>query len=355
MSFTIYDHREISGVLSEVVPFQHELLKHFGNVINFETLTIDFDKIADDLRVAIYVDPSVSAKAIRERGFDTKTYTAPYTKQKAGITPDNIFKRAAGEPVNNFGSPSAKYAATLLRKATLMRTLQQRLLEKTAADLLIAGTYTATSELYPYPVVVDFERKASNSLNFASLNANGGVGKRVWGSTGGTATVSPVADLEEFLDNCQEHIETIYMSNNAWAQFKLDPKFDKAMSLTVRNLSTSNFEVMPKQGTIQGLKYRGTLDSNGTQIWTYNGTYQHPVTGTITQYIPDGYVLGVPSAAFGTVAYGAIQHGEAGWQSVDEFWNMWMDEEFGVPYLQFQSAPMLIHTKINSTFGIKVI
>ena len=355
MPFTIYDHKEISGVLSEVVPFKHQLLQHFGSVMNFDTLTIDFDKISDDLRVAIYVDPALSAKNLRERGFSTKTYTAPYTKQKAGITVENIYKRAAGEPINSFGSPAEKYAAALLSKAVTMRTLQRRLLELTASQLLLAGTYTAVSELYPTPVIVDFERNAGNTMNFATLNANGGVGKRVWGSTGGTATVSPVDDIEEFLNLCQEHIEVIYMSDNAWKQFQLDPKFDKAMSTIYRNVSDSSFEIMPSQGTVQGLKVRGILASNGTVILTYNGTYQHPTTGTITKYIPDGYVVGVPSSAFGTVAYGAIQHGEAGYQSVDEFWNMWMDEEFGIPYLQFQSAPMLVHTKINSTFAVKVI
>jgi hypothetical protein len=355
MPYTIYDHKEISGVLEETVPFQHQLLNHFGNVINFDTPTIDFDKIANDLRVAIYVDPSLSAKNMRERGFDTKTYVAPYTKQKAGITPANIWKRAAGEPINNFGSPAEKYAATLLTKATSMRNFHRRLLELTASQLLLAGSYTAVSELYPQPIVVDFERKAINTRDFTTLNRNGGVGSGVWGHTGGTATVSPVADLEEFLDNCQEHIETIYMSNDAWAQFKLDPAFKTALTTTVRNMSQSNFEVMPKQGTIQGLKLRGTLESNGTDIYTFNGVYEHPTTGTITRYIPDGMVVGVPSASFGTVAYGAIQHGEAGYQSVDEFWNMWMDPEFGIPYLQFQSAPMLVHTKIHSTFAIKVM
>ncbi len=355
MAFTIYDHKEISGILSEIVPFKHQLLNHFGNVMNFDTLTIDFDKISDDLRVAIYVDPALSAKNLRERGFSTKTFTAPYTKQKAGITPENIWKRAAGEPINNFASPGEKYAATLINKAITMRTMHRRLLELSASQLLLAGSYTATSELYPTPLTIDFERNAANTKDFTSLNANGGVGKRAWGSTGGTATVSPVADIEEFMDLCQEHIEDIYLSSDAWKQLQLDPKFVTMMDLTTRNMSAANFEVNPQQGTIQGLKYRGTLASNNTRIWTYTGTYQHPTTGTITQYIPAGYMVGVPNASFGTVAYGAIQHGEAGFQSVDEFWNMWIEEEFGIPQLQFQSAPMLVHTKINSTFAVKVM
>jgi len=355
MAFDIYSNEEIVGVLEETVPFKHELLQFFGNIMNFDSEKIDFDKISNDLRVAIYVDPKLSARTIRERGFSTESYVAPYVKQKAGITPDNIYKRAAGEPINAFASPNQKYTSALIKKAVDMRTYMARLLELTAATMLLEGKYTAESELYPEPVTIDFSRKAANTKNFTTLNANGGVGKRVWGSTGGTATVSPVADLEEFLDNCQEHIAVIYMSNDAWGQFQLDPKFEKAMLTTVRNMSTSNFEMMPVQGTVQGLKIRGTLASNGTEIRTYNGEYQHPTTGTITKYIPAGMVVGIPAASFGTIAYGAIQHGEAGYRSVDEFWNMWIEEEFGQPQLQMQSAPMLIHTKINSTFAIKVL
>lgn len=355
MAFTIYDHKEISGILSEIVPFQHQLLNHFGNVMNFDTETIDFDKVDDDLRVSIYVAPELSARSARLQGFSTKTFRAPYTKQKESVTPENFRKRRAGEPINNFPSPAARYQAALVEKAVAMRTRHSRLLEVAASKLILAGSYTAQSELHPTPITIDFERKAENGYNFATLNANGGVGKRVWGSTGGTATVSPVADLQEFLDNCQEHIETIYMSDNAWAEFRKDPAFQDAIDTTVRNMSTSVFEQMPVQGTIQGLKYRGTLASNGTAIWTYNGKYKDPTTGTITKYIPDGYVIGLPSSSFGTIAYGAIQHGEAGYQSVDMFWNNWFEEEFGVPYIQMQSAPMLIHTKINSTFAHKVI
>lgn len=355
-AFDIYSHEEIYGVLSELVPFQHQLLNHFGSEMLFESETIDFDKISDDLRVAIYVAPELSAKATKTRGFQTKSYKAPYTKQKETVDINQIFKRAAGEPINSFPTPAAKYQAQLVAKAVTMRVKHQRLLELSASQLLLNGAYTATSELYPEPLTIDFERKAGNQLDFTTLNANGGVGKRVWGSTGGTATVSPMDDLEEFMDACQEHIDTLYLSDNVWKQLKADPKFKDSVSLINANRTQNrNFEVNPVQGTIQGLKYRGTLTSNGTEIYTYNGVYQHPVTGTITKYIPDGMVVGVPSAAFGTVAYGAIQHGLAGWQAMKEFWNNWVEDEFGAPYLQFQSAPMLVHTKINSTFAHKVM
>jgi len=355
MAMDLYSHVEISGILEEVVPFRHQLLGHFGSVINFDTETIDFDKIENDFRVAIYVAPELSARSTRLRGYSTKTYKAPYTKQKESVTPENIWKRPAGAPVNNFGSPAQRYAATLAAKVVFMREKHMRLLERTAAQLLLAGTYTASSDLFPEPIVVDFERKPGNTQDFTTLNANGGVGKRAWGSTGGTATVSPVADLDEFFSNCQEHIDTIYISDNAWAELIKDPAFKNLLDTTNRNLTMSNFEVGPKQQSIQGLKYRGMIASNGTQVWTFNGVYQDPVTGAITKYIPDGYVVGVPSAQFGSIAYGAIMHGEAGYQSVDMFWNMWMEEEFGIPYVQMQSAPLMVHTKINSTFAIKVM
>lgn len=355
MAFDIFSHEEIYGVLSEVVPFKPQLMQHFGNQLNFDTEVIDFDKISDDLRVSIYVDPALSARATYERGYSTKKYTAPYTKQKESVNTKRLWKRAAGEPINNFKSPAEKYRAALLQAAVDMRTRHLRFMEVQASKLLIAGQYTAVSELYPAPVVIDYERNSNNAYNFTTLNANGGVGKRAWGSTGGTKPVSPIADLEEFLDACQEQIEVMYISEDAWAEVKKDTTFNKLIDTTVRQATSLSVELGPKQGTIQGLKYRGNLVSNNTEIWTYAGTYQDPTSGTITRFFPLGYVIGVPSSTFGTVAYGAIQHGGAEYQSFDIFWNMWMEEEFGIPYIQMQSAPMLVHTKINSTFAHKVM
>lgn len=355
MAFDLYTHEEIYGVLSEVVPFKQQILPHFGTQLNFDTEVIDFDKISDDLRISIYVAPEASARATYERGYSTKKYTAPYTKQKESVNTKKLWKRAAGEAINNFGSPAEKYRAALLQTAVDMRTRHMRFMEVQASKLILAGSYTAVSELYPNPVIIDFERSANNAYNFTTLNANGGVGKRAWGSTGGTTTVSPIADIEEFLDACQEHIETLYISEDAWAELKKDTNFKTLIDVTVRQATSLSVELGPKQGTIQGLKYRGNLVSNNCEIYTYTGTYQDPTTGTITRYFPLGYVIGLPSSSFGTIAYGAIQHGEAEYQPFEMFWNMWMEPEFGIPYIQMQSAPMLVHTKINSTFAHKVM
>jgi len=353
-AFTIYDHAEIQGVLSEIIPFQAQLGKHFGQVMNFETENINFDKIFNDLRVSIYVDPALSAKPSKNRGFATTSYTAPYTKQKEIIDVNEIYHRVAGEKINQFASPSQKFAYQLLRKADTMRTKHARRIELDQAALLLAGKYTAVSELYPTPNIIDFERKAVNTRDFTTEVRNGGAGLGAWDATGGSATVSPWADIDYFLSNCQEHIEVLYIQNTPWKYLVKDPDFKAALSTIVRNRSELSVELSPFQASIQGLKFRGELASNGTLIYTYNGLYQDPITGVNTQYIPDNYILGVPSSAFGTVAYGAIQHGAAGYQSVDMFWNMWQDEEFGTPYIQMQSAPLLVHQKINSTFAAKV-
>jgi hypothetical protein len=56
-TYTLYDHIELSGVMSEAVDFKPQLLNHFGSRINTDEDTINLDKIVTDARIAIYVDP----------------------------------------------------------------------------------------------------------------------------------------------------------------------------------------------------------------------------------------------------------------------------------------------------------
>jgi hypothetical protein len=266
---------------------------------------------------------------------------------------NGLRKRKAGQPFNVNNSPLAAYNEALIMTGTDFLNRHNRLKELAAAQLLAFGTYTATSERYPEPVVIDLGRKAALSADYTTLNRNGGAGKGAWDATGGTATVSPMADFEEWFDQCQEPIQTVYMSNKSWALLKADPAFKDSIDMNIRNLTAANYELFPQQGTVNGLKYRGTMTSNGTNIFTYTGTYED-IDGVTKAYLPDGYVIGIPASEHGVIAHGAIEHGAAGYQAYEEFWNNWFEDEFGVPYIQMQSAPLLLHTKINSTFGIKV-
>ena len=81
---TPYELDEIYGVLEDrTYPLPTELQSNFSTVINFETETIDLDKIAPDLRIGIFVAPEQNAKPTASRGYSTKVFYPGYWKDKA--------------------------------------------------------------------------------------------------------------------------------------------------------------------------------------------------------------------------------------------------------------------------------
>ena len=201
---------EISGVLEDrSYPLPNELQSNFGTVNTFETETIDLDKVSPDLRIGIFVAPEVNAKVTTGRGYQTKVFYPGYWKDKTTVDFRNIRKRGVGQALSTPTSNAGKIAAAMQNHMDIMKGKRTRLLEWIAAQILIHGKYTAVSELHP-SVLVDLEVNvaqnaadlnggnanranltASTVHEWPAINDNGGVGKRAWDSTGGTATVSP--------------------------------------------------------------------------------------------------------------------------------------------------------------------
>jgi hypothetical protein len=179
---------------------------------------------------------------------------------------------------------------------------------------------------------------------------------RAWTAANITAgTATPVADLQAMLDAAYEPLSKFYVSESAWQALLLDPVFAKNILTTIVAPSSMLMaELLPKQQSKEGLKLRGTIA--GIPIWTYTAAYQatNQAGAATTKFLPDGWVIGVPQAGYGVQAYGAIQHGLADFSSSEMFWNSWTEEEFGTPWIQAQSAPIFLHTKINSTTAWKV-
>jgi hypothetical protein len=157
------------------------------------------------------------------------------------------------------------------------------------------------------------------------------------------------------LNAAWEPISKIYMSDDAWLQVTKDAKFATVISTLITTTSSFLVDLLPQQQSKEGLKLRGTIA--GIPIWTYNAEYQatNSAASSLTKFIPNGWVVMVPDARFGVQAYGAIQHGAADFVASEMFWNSWVEDEFGTPWLQGQSAPLFLHTKIQSTVAWKVM
>lgn len=375
---TPYELNEIAGTLVDRdYPLPTELQSNFSSVNLFETETINLDKISPDLRIGIFVAPEVQAKSTTPRGYQTKVFYPGYWKDKTTVDYRNLRQRRIGEQISMPTSTAGRIASALQANMEIMMNKRERLLEWISAQILLYGSYVATSERHP-SVLVDLEPNIATSAallnggkaNRANLTGsavnlptgstlpvitdNGGAGKRAWGSTGGTATVSPVNDLQQMLNAAWEPISKIYISDDAFTYLAADPLFSKVLTPYLNAAAQITLDLIPRQQSKEGLKLRAFLGT--IPVYTYTAQYQATSdnSSTLTNFIPAGWVVMVPDSRYGVQNYGAIQHGGADFVAQEIFWNSWIEDEFGHPYLQGQSAPVFLHTKINSTVAWKV-
>lgn len=381
-----YELDEIRGVMVDrQYPLPSELQSNFGSVFTFGTETIDLDKISPDLRIGIFVGPEILAKPTTLRGYQTKVFYPGYWKDKATVDFRNLRKRRPGEALATPTSNAGKIALAIQDSMDIMDAKRIRLMEWMAAQVLLFGNYTMSSELHP-AINVDLEPNIATHLSnegtstatvpaAQAVSLGGGRANRanISGTdvtnptTGqviptlgsnrawGAASQTPIADIQAMLDASWEPISKIYMSDNAWDKLQTDSKFATLISSLNTTTSTFAVDLLPKQQSVEGLKLRGVIGAQNIPIYTYNAEYQPTTSTTLQKYLAAGWVVMVPQASYGVQAFGAIQHGEADFAATEVFWNSWIEDELGKPWLQGQSAPIFLHTKINSTVAWKVL
>ena len=336
-----FTHAEISGVLSEVVPWQPFILQHFAQEHVTNDKVIYFDKIAPDNRIAVFVNPRIPGKARTTKGFSVESYQPGYMKEKDLVLPDHVFARRPGESMGQPLTPEARYAATVVDIAEKQLERRSRRLELMATDLLLYGAYTMSGE--QHEVDVDFGRNVANTITLTTtarwLNAN--------------TTVSPWQDLEDWLNLCQQPIKTIEMGAAAWRYLKNDSKFDQYVYVDLLSRQAANMEFGLQQRSAEGLTYVGTMPGTGVQMFVNTKTYTDLVTGAEVLYVPTDAVIGIPDSMYGWQCFASIQDGAANFMGMPYFLKNWLEEDPGIPYVMMQCAPMILHTKINSTFSAR--
>lgn len=336
-----FTHMEISEVLSDIVPFQNVILDNFGKELITNDRKIYFDRIEADKRIAVFVSPRVNSKARPKKGFEVDSYEPGYVRDRDLILPDHVFTRMPGEKMAAPMTAAERYRATLVDIAEKQRERLFRRMELMATQLFLTGSYRMKGE--GIDVTVNFNRKAENTIVKT--------GADTW--LDANTSVSPHADVEEALNTCQVPVRVLYFGNAAWRAFKRDPEFDKIVYTDVLASQNSSLIWKAQQADMSGLTYRGTYSDSQIPIFTYTQDYTDPDTGDDTLYLPTDAVVGVPDPGYGWRAFAAIQDVAAEYMGMPYFYKNWAEEEPGNPILTLQSAPMLVHTKINSTFSIR--
>ena len=335
-----FSHAEITGVLSDLNPHQPFMLNFFGREHLSNDKKIYFDKLVKDLRIAVFISPNIPGKARKKKGFEVQAYEPGYIKEKDLILPDHVFTRRPGEPMATPMTPAQRYQATVVDLSLDQKMRLDRRLEWMATQLLLAGQYRMQGE--GLDVTVNLGRNAGNTVTLTS-------GDR-W--LAANTTVKPWKNLETWLNLCQAPVKTLVMGNASWDFLKSDAEYEKMAYLNALQ-GKSDYSIEIQKQVPEGATYRGRVQGTDTDIWTYTGTYADPVSGADTLYVPTDAVIGIPDSMYGFQCYGAIQDDEAGYMSMPYFYKNWSEKDPGIPILMMQSAPMLAHTKINSTFGVR--
>jgi hypothetical protein len=348
MSLTFFDHAEITGILQEGnLDFQPFMSLNFAaqHVTNEDR--IYFDKIEADKRISVFQSARLPGVARTSKGYSVESYKPGYIKDKELILPNHVRTRRAGQPMSKPLNPAENYMATMVDKAALLVERFRRSIEIMTTNLLLDDSYSmAGNGILASDATISFGRDAANTKTLLTtarwLDANTGV--------------SPWDDLEAWINLPKSApIKKIVMGNAAWRYLKRDAKFTTMVNLeALRGTTMDNlpgFQVAnPK--AMGGVTFRGTVYGTGIPIYTYADTYMS-LAGVETLYVPTDAVIGIPDSMYGFQCFASIEDANADYMGMEYFMRNWMSEDPANPQIMLQSAPLVAHTKIDSTFGVR--
>jgi hypothetical protein len=348
MSLNFYTHAEITGILQEGnLDFQPFMSLNFAAQHVTDEDRIYFDKIVADKRISVFQSARIPGVARTSRGYQTESFKPGYIKDKELILPNHVRTRRAGQPMSKPLNPEENYKATMVDKAAELVTRFRRTLEIMASDLLLYDNYSmAGAGIDPANATISFGREAANTITLTGADS--------W--LDANTAVSPWDDLERWINlPLSAPIKKVIMGNAAWRYLKKDAKFTTMVNLeALRGTTMDNlpgFQVA-NPAAMGGVTFRGTVYGTSIPIYTYADTYE-ALNGGETLYIPTDAVIGVPDALYGFQCFASIEDANANYKGMEYFMRNWMSEDPANPQIMLQSAPLMAHTKINSTFGVR--
>jgi len=380
MATIFLDPYQAGKVLSGVIPANkvkrpNWLQTFFGQTSTTELDTVNFDvEFSAKNTMGMFVEPNVDTSPIQINDFGTKQLTFAYAKEGLS-SPDyeEINTRQLGQQfAAGAFDLAANEAMDLRRKLALSEQRFENLFELVASNILLYGSYTAESEkhhkvYYNFGrTVITTETDLNNDLvpevDLTTINANGGVGKRAWGSTGGTKAPTPVADLVQMYETAKFRAGTAacVMSANAYIAFNLDlvTNYKDSSVLTLDVILRSQQDILPRVRDVQGLTFKRSFPlGNGEllDIYVYDAFYHTRNAGTKTKYMPDGYVVLIPPSENGIKVYGRIKHPRASYAAMPRWINFWENPKTGKREWEVHSNFLMGHIDIDSVVSWHVM
>lgn len=365
-------------LLSGVVPANkvnrpNWLQTFFGQTRTSEEKTVNFDvEFATKNVMGMYVSPDVDVTPIMLPDYGHKELSFSYAKEGLN-SPDyeEINTRRLGQPIGQV-DVAANEVINIRAKLAIAEQRFENLFELNASNLIFTGRHVAQSEKHP-KVLYDFGRKVVTTeadlnagyvpeVDLTTLTANGGVGKRAWGSTGGTKAPTPVKDLITMVNTCnrRNRVSAVVMSSNAYDAFEADvtTNYKDAANLTLSVMNRVELKVLPVVEQFESLNFRRSFPVGQGQyvdIYTYDAVYHDRTTGAAAKYVPDGYVAVLPSPEVGVKVYGRIMHPRANYAAMPRWVNFWENSKTGKREWEIHTSFLMGFTDIDSVVSWKVM
>lgn len=336
----IFNIAVLNKVVAELpAPAPFLLNSFFPTIQTEESEEIHFDVESGRRRLAPFVSPIVAGKVVQSQGYSTKSFKPAYIKDKRVFDSNRPFQRAIGEKIGGALSPAQRQQLALARDLADQISMLTRRQEVMAAEVLRTGKITVEGDLYP-KVEVNFGRHAD--LTPAALTSTAR-----WGQS----AAKPLENLQDWSLLVTKHsgatASTVVMDAKSYSAFAADPAVKELLD-RFRGQDALNPTVLGEGGRFMGSI--GNFD-----IWVYAGWYEHPSTGALTPYLPDGAVIITSPDLEGVRAYGAIKDEKAGFQAMPFFSKSWLEEDPAVRYLLLQSAPLIVPYRVNASLCATVL
>jgi hypothetical protein len=249
---------------------------------NFHTTEdVEMDIQRDDEQVAIVIhDLSVGARKNEASLYTNKRFRPPIFDEEGHVSAYDAIRRQPGQ--SPFMTPD--YAANATRAAfDIFRRLElkiRRAVELMASQVLQTGILT----------LIDSSGTAQYTLDFSPKSSHMATVGTTWALDGSTG--DPLADLGALAtvvrrDGKVEPNKLVF-GDSAWIRFLANAKVKAALESRRGVLAEIAPVARGSGATFQGWVWIGHYRF---EMWTYDGYYKHPQTGTLTPYVATDNVI----------------------------------------------------------------
>lgn len=270
----------------------------FPNIETFPTQKVELDFRKGGYLIAPFVAPMVNGIVMEREGYSTREYEPPTIAPKRVLDPKILEKTVPGETTHTLMTPEERQQYYIEKDLQEMADSIDRREEQMIGELLTTGKIVVKGYYGS-----DFSKFVENTIDYGFENKEILLDEEKWDQ----GTSEKYGDLQRACEAIMEagyNPESIIFGQTAWNLLKDDEDFVKKLDTLRLDLGMVKPELRTSNGT--GLKYCGTLNELGVDLWVYYGYYKD-YNGAIKKFIPEDHVVVLPGV-IGDIYYGAVTY-----------------------------------------------